>query len=428
MSTASGRTRATVVALVLAIGITAVGFSPAASAASGSQAIPAAAFHDTTGITSSTVTVGNVSTLLGGLFKGAPVGAKAYAAYINSKGGMHGRKLVIDSGDDNFTGATNKQLTQADVVKDFAMVGSFSLQDNFGGAILAKNPDVPNVTVSLDAATNALPNSFSPQPAAGGWQLGPLVYFKSKYPTKVLHAGELVANQTSAIQKWNGEKAAMKHLGYKVIYDTQFAITQTDFTSNVLAMKSAGVQILFLEQMPANYASAVIKALNQQNFHPVVVLGASTYSTTLIPLSGGAPATAGDFLEQNDSLYLPGGDGAGIPAVNTFLTWVKKTSPGFTPDLYTLFGWLSAQLFTQALQKAGTHPTRGSVLQALRGIHSFDGGHITSTADPAKKIPSNCYIIAQVKNGQFVRLDDPPVAPPAYGYRCDQPYFNYSGG
>jgi ABC-type branched-subunit amino acid transport system substrate-binding protein len=107
---------------------------------------------------------------------------------------------------------------------------------------------------------------------------------------------------------------------------------------------------------------------------------------------------------------------------------VKKTSPGFTPDLYTLFGWLSAELFTQALQQAEAHPSRGSVLQALRGINSFDGGHITSTADPAKKIPSNCYIIAQVQNGQFVRLDDPPVAPPAYGYPCDQPHFNYSGG
>jgi len=36
--------------------------------------IPASAFSDHTGITSSTVTIGNVSTLVAGLFKGAEVG------------------------------------------------------------------------------------------------------------------------------------------------------------------------------------------------------------------------------------------------------------------------------------------------------------------------------------------------------------------
>src|SRR6202022_2795515 len=131
--------------------------------------------NDHTGITSNSVSVGNVSTLLAGLFKGGQVGTQAYAAYINAQGGVNGRKIVVDSGDDNFQGALNKQLTQADIQKDVAMVGGFSLEDNFGGTVLAANPQVPNVTVSLDLGTNNLPNSFSPAPAANGWQLGPLV-------------------------------------------------------------------------------------------------------------------------------------------------------------------------------------------------------------------------------------------------------------
>ena len=49
------------------------------------------------------------------------------------------------------------------------------------------------------------------------------------------HAAALVADQPSAIVKWNGEKAAMQSLGYKVLYDQQFGITTTDFTPNVIA-------------------------------------------------------------------------------------------------------------------------------------------------------------------------------------------------
>jgi hypothetical protein len=214
----------------------------------------------------------------------------------------------------------------------------------------------------------------------------------------------------------------MQSLGYKVVYDPQFDITQTDFTQNVVAMRSAGVKILFLEQMPANYAAAVVKALDQQNFHPQVVFGVSTYSESLVPDSGGAAAIDGAYMEGLTSLFL-GEDASTIPAVNTFSTWVQKASPGFKPDLYTLFGWLSAQLFVQGLQAAGAHPTRGSVLQQLGKITSFNGDHLIATSNPAGKVPANCYVISQITQGKFQRLDDPPVSGPTNGYRCDAPYY-----
>ena len=394
----------------------------ASTSTSGSKNIPSSAFSDTTGLTSSTVTVGNVTTLFAGLFKGSDVGTQAYAAYANSQGGINGRKLLVDSYDDGYQGAPNKQATQQVVQKDFASVGGFSLQDSYGGTVLAANPGVPNVTVSLDQAAADLPNTFSPDPAAIGWQLGPLQYFKTKFPGDLKGAGALVADQPSAISKWAGEKAAMQSIGYKVVYDPQFDITQTDFTQNVIAMRQAGVKILFLEQMPENYAAAVVKALNQQNFHPQIVFGASTYSESLVPDSGGPAAINGAYMETLTSLFL-GEDASALPSVNTFLTWVQKVSPGFKPDLYTLFGWLSGQLFAQALRAAGPHPTRGSVLQQLGKITTFNGNYLIATSNPAGKVPPNCYIIAQVVQGKFQRLDDPSTTGSTHGYRCDAPYY-----
>ena len=102
-----------------------------------------------------------------------------------------------------------------------------------------------------------------------------------------------------------------------MLYDPSFDLTQTDFTQNVIAMKNAGVKILFLEQLPENYAASVIKALNQQNFHPD--LGPSAAPPTasqLVPDSGGAAAIDGAYLEQSTALYL-GEDASAIPAGHT---------------------------------------------------------------------------------------------------------------
>ncbi|HWD53270.1 MAG TPA: ABC transporter substrate-binding protein [Acidimicrobiales bacterium] len=397
--------------------------SQAPGGSSSNSPIPPAAFHGTTGLTSTSVRVGNISTQTIGLFTGAPTGLKAYADYVNSTGGVNGRKIIVDSADDGYNnGANNKALTQADIAKDFAMVGSFSLNDQFGAQVLGANPAVPNVTVSLSSVANKLPNSFSPSPNADGWQLGPLAYFKNKFPSDVTHAGALIADQPSATATWAGEKLAMANQGYKVVYDPTFEITTTDFTPYVINMRKDGVKILFIEQMPESYASAVFKALNQQNFHPVVVLGASTYSEALIPASGGAAATDGSYLEQNTSLYL-GEDAASLPAVNLFLHWVQEASPGFKPDLYTMYGWISGQLFVQALKAAGPNPTRGSVLQALRSVKSYSASNLIASANPAGKLPGNCYIIAQIIKGTITRVDDPPITGSTNGYRCDQPYF-----
>ena len=332
---------------------TSVGSTPATS--SGTDGIPSSAFSDTTGLTSTTVSVGNVSTLAFGLFKGADVGTEAWADYVNSTGGINGRKIVVNSYDDGYEGAPNKQETQEVVQNDFAVVGGFSLEDNYGGTVLAANPGVPNVTVNLDQATSDLPNSFSPDPAAVGWPTGPLLYFKQKFPADVQHAGALVADEPSAIDKWNGEKAAMESLGYKVVYDEQFGITQTDFTQNVVAMRQDGIKILFLEQMPENYAGRGGQGPERAGLPPA----GGVRRLDLLRAAGDrlrrASAIDGTYMEMVNSLFL-GEDENVLPAVKTFQSWVQKADPGFHPDLYTLFGWLSGELFTQALRPPGPTP------------------------------------------------------------------------
>jgi hypothetical protein len=106
---------------------------------------------------------------------------------------------------------------------------------------------------------------------------------------------------------------------------------------------------------------------------------------------------------------------------------VQVASPGFQPDLFTMYGWVNAQLFAQALANAGSDPSRGSLLQALSKVTTFTAGNIVAPTDPANKSTSNCYLEAKVVNGTFVRVDDPPVSSSTNGYRCDYSYVKKPG-
>jgi ABC-type branched-subunit amino acid transport system substrate-binding protein len=397
-----------------------------AASASTRSPIPASAFHDTTGLTSTTVSIGNVSTLAFGLFKGALIGTEAYADYVNSLGGIDGRKLVVDSYDDGFTGALNKQYTQEAIDHDFALVGGFSLEDSFGGSLLAANPGVPNVTNPLSHATALLPNTIGPQVPDGGWGTGGFEFVERRYPAGVHAVGDLIANQASAIASWQIEEAAMEHVGFHIVYDQQFAVTQSDFTSNVIAMRNAGVKVLYIDQMPENYAASLLRDLVQQNFHPVVVLGPSAYNEALVSDSGGTSAVDGAYLSLSSALFL-GEDASTVPAVSTFLTWVGKADPGFKPDLFTLDGWNSAELFARALASAGPHPTRGSVLLALRHTTSFNADGLIVTSDPSTRSSANCFLMARVENGKFQRFGDPPVSGSTGGFICSGGVYFPSG-
>jgi hypothetical protein len=92
-----------------------------------------------------------------------------------------------------------------------------------------------------------------------------------------------------------------------------------------------------------------------------------------------------------------------------------------------MYGWISCQLFVEALKNAGSNPSRGSVLQALSKVTSFTGGNIVAPTNPAAKTTSNCYLIAKVVNGAFQRIDDPAVSSSTNGYRCDYSYVKKPG-
>ena len=339
---ASGRTGD--VALAVATSAVVVGATGVASAASSSK-IPSSAFQDHTGITKTQVKVANVSTLSAGPVQGGHRRCcQAYADYVNSTGGINGRKLVVSDSDDQFSGATNKQATQNAINSDFAMVGNFSLEDSFGGALLKANPGMPDVSVVLDTTTNKLPNVYSAVPLNGGWEEGPLQYFKKKFP-----------NDINA-RRPDGGRTAFGRDGLGRARSTSWtrsasrSSTNPPYTVSTSRLhperhrheEHGGQDPLRRPDGRELRRRRLLKDLDQQNFHPVGHPRCRhLHQHPGSPTPGGPAAVNGAYLEQNTSLYL-GQDAKAVPAVATFLNWVQVASPGFKTDLFTLYAWLSA--------------------------------------------------------------------------------------
>lgn len=383
-----------------------------AAAGAGGKVCPAGAPSHDPGVSASEIDVGNVSTLTGpipGLFVGAQRGTQAFAAYQNSVGGVCGRKLVVKSADDNLDASQNANATQSLANSVLAFVGSFSVDDQ-GGAAVLKQDNVPDIGEALSPDRFNLPNNFSPQPEPLGWNIAPYIYFKQKYPQAITKMAYFTENNSTAEQEGLAEVQALKSIGYNFVYhEDGIEPTQTNFDAEARAMQQAGVQGIVFQATASIYADMAKSLYNIGYQIPFADYGAPAYDPAFISSAG--PAANGAVLTQSVAMYS-GEDAAGVPEVALFDKWYEALyhSP---PDLFAAYGWMSGMLFVEGLN-AGGLPTRAALLSGLGTVQQFTAGGMVATDNPAKKTPAYCWIVIDVTGGKFVR--DPSV--PATGFDC----------
>ena len=369
------------------------------------------------GVTDSTITIGNVSTVTGpvpGLFTSARLGTQAFVAYQNSIGGVCGRKLTLDSGDDNMEEAQNSTTVQSIAGQVLAFVGSFSVADDGGAAAIA-SANVPDIGEALTPARFNLPQNFSPQPQPGGFISGPFQYFAQKFgPSVTQHMAILEEDQGTAQAQGTAQEKVMQSLGYKFIYSADsISPTTTDFGSYIAAMKSAGVTGLIFEATAAIYGAMASQMYAAGYTIPFANWGAPAYDPQFITTGG--PGANGSILEQPLAMY-EGEDAATIPEVALFDKWYSSVSGGQSPTIYAAYGWLSGMMFVQGIN-AGGAPTRAALVNGLKTITNFNGNGMSQPTNPAGKVPGTCYIIIDVNNGKFVRDSATPS-----GFTCNGTY------
>jgi hypothetical protein len=390
------------------------------------------------GVTDKTITVTVIADVQNGfrpgLFKGSWDGIKAWADYLNSKGGLACRQIVVKTEDSHLTADDSKAAVAQACTDSLATVGTTALfltdvsamnscKDKAGAA--TGLPDLALVQTASQQQCSpvsfaALPTGSSCPYSGTGVRtfLRPQTqydYYTSKYG-KDLHAVFVVPKDTpstiaSSIPVFRG----LNQLGVKS--DAEFGVSglasQAQYTPVVAAIKQHNSNYA-MNMLDYNGTVLMRKEAAAQGVNNQVKVWdcfLNCYDQRLI--SQGGSSVDGQYVWLS---FLPLEDKGSNPELDAFLQYDK------TPEAWGMQAWLAGEAFAQAVNDTiaahNNDPnsiTRANILTAIRNLHAFDANGMMPKTDIGGKIPSSCYVGLQVQNGKFVRIS--PTQPGTFD--CD---------
>ncbi len=366
------------------------------------------------GVTETEIVVGNVATLGGpvpGLFRGALIGTQARFALANSEGGVNGRQIRVVSADDNFDAGQHRAKVRELKDQVFAFVGSFSLFDG-AAAPEIESSGVVDIGRALLPERQALATHYSPFPFGIGWPTTGCKFLKQKFGAeKIQKMAIFWGNADAARNNAAWQRKACEAEGFEFVYEREFQATESNFTGDVIQMRNRGVEGFFVV-FDVSGIARFMKSLHQQGFDPPIKYPSpAAYDSDFIKLAG-ADAVEGTVMGHANALYL-GSDAGQVPEIATFNEWMARIDPSQKIDIFGLYGWLSASLLIEALEKSGPEATRQGVLDHLATVTEWNNAGITPPINVAAKTPAVCEMYLEIKGGQFQRLA------PAEGFICD---------
>jgi ABC-type branched-subunit amino acid transport system substrate-binding protein len=387
------------------------GTGAASSATGGSGGVAADCHGGATapGVTASEIKVGAIVTASGplpGATEGSFRGAQAYLAKVNAAGGVCGRRITLLKGDDGL----DPQRARSEFLRlqpqVFSMVGGYSVADS-GFTDLVKSTGIPYLGVIVDPSGRG-PTVF-PHVPSNVAETAPFLYYQQAYPS-VKKVAFLYADVAGVRANTPAVREALKRVHYQIVRDSGLSTVAPDFTSDVIAMRNAGAQMVYLFAFEVNMHVRIARNMRQQNYEPPLKVGQIGYNSDLIQLLG--PIADGWTTPITYLPILDPDEPAKSPAVASFLQWNQRVAPGAQVDLFPVAGWDAGVLFVKALQAVGANVTRDRVLAALRAMQSDDGDGLIAPVNPVTGAGNHCFIVVRVKDGHWVREH------PAAGFDC----------
>jgi ABC-type branched-subunit amino acid transport system substrate-binding protein len=354
------------------------------------------------GVTDTEIVLGNVS-MLSGPIPGAGQtgidGTRAYLNYVNSQGGVCGRKLRLITGDDRTDSGQNRSEAKRLTQQAFGLAGGASIVDS-GTADAVQGTNVPVIQVTV--AQNALDskNMFSPSPldptGKDGGSVPALRYFHRS--VGLSHVSLVVVSIASARERANVYVKDIANAGLQLSGVHEVGLAETNFVAVAQQMVNEGADG-FIGLLDPVASARLAKAVKQIGWHPLVAhYGAQNYGQPFIDLAG--DAAEGALMPIAFDIF----EDTANPAVARFTDWFARTAPGHTPDFYGAMGWASADMMVEALRAAGPAPTRTVVLAQLRKLTSLDAHGFLAPCNPAGKVTSPYFLVTTVSHGKWTRV------------------------
>jgi branched-chain amino acid transport system substrate-binding protein len=362
------------------------------------------------GVTPTAVTLGNVSGLTGALpnsFNQGVQGVEALFSAVNAAGGICGRKLNLDSEDDQQDSSTNASDVQDLIPKVLAFVGSTSDADD-GGVPAMQQAGTPDFGFAIACSRSESSTYYSvaggscyqPQGANGPYFINDSGFALEKasgyLPSKVAFLAYSIAISAQAAQEY--EYVFQHTFGGTPCY-TDFSISPAtaSLESDVAQMRSNGCQGV-LTTLDVTGNAKLLQAMQQQSFTmPFVYTTFDGYTPTLISSAGQSAAqgmTVGlPFVPLNEP----------NPTVQLYQQQLTTYEPGAQPSGFGFLAWEAGEMFIYCLIASGHNPTRASITNAVKSLQNWTGGGALGGYSPGGHGAYPCQVDVVVKGNQFVR-------------------------
>jgi len=368
------RLRLPVVAAAVTASLVAAGCGSSGSGGSGGSAAASVP-----GITKTQILIGSHQPLTGPAAPGyseiAPA-ANAYFQYVNSKGGINGRKIKYTYLDDGYDPSKTVSVVHQLVLQNnvFAIFNGLGTPTHLAVVKYLNATKVPDLFIASGCDCWNNPSAY---PYSFGWQLdyvreGKILgaYIKQHFAGKKI--GYFFQNDEFGQDGVKGLDMEIPHS--QVVSRQSYVPTNVNVGPAVAALKASGAQVVVSFSIPAFTALLKLTAL-KLGWNPTFVV--SDVGSDPITLAGlleafakkGGATVQGNQLTQGiiTDGYLPTLGDTG----NSWIALFKKVHDTYDAkapfDGNVLYGEAVAYAFVQAMVKAGKNPTRASVVKAIEG-------------------------------------------------------------
>jgi branched-chain amino acid transport system substrate-binding protein len=361
----------------------------------------AAAASAQDGVHPDRIVVGQTAAFSGGLgpiVKELTAGAQAYFDMVNAQGGVHGRKVVMESLDDALDAKRTVANTRllVDEKKVFCLFLYRGTPQVEAVLPLLNELKVPLIGPSTGALTMFLPPKryLFPVRASYGSEVEEAVnHLVTTGTTRIA----LIRDDSSFGQDGHSAfEAAMKKRGIAPHAIAVFPRGSTQVDEAVKKLAAAQAQAALIVASP-NSAAAIVKRMRATGEDMLLLALSNVSSDSFVKDIG--ESGRGVIVAQ----VTPAPGGARAQASRELQKVVKGGAKA--PISYSaLEGFIAAKVLVEGLRRAGPKPTREKLVAALEGMQRYDAGDIDVSYGPDSRTGSRYVELTIIgRNGNFIR-------------------------
>jgi branched-chain amino acid transport system substrate-binding protein len=361
----------------------------------------------TPGVTPTQITLGGTVPLSGPAAAYASVGrgADAYFKYVNSKGGVFGRKIVFKYDDDEFDVAKTILLTRQLVEQDnvLAIFDSVGTEHALAVRPYLNGLKVPQLFVGSGVSTLATEHKKYP------WSMGYLPsfngegaiygrYIASHQPKARIAV--LYENSEFGRDMLNGLRRGLRGKA-KIVGTQSYEIEDANVDSQLAKLKASGANTLMLFATPKFAVFGYIGAF-RLGWHPQYYVTSVSISPDIMKIA--KFGSSQKQVEGSISIAFVKDPTAkqwmNDKAVRLYKSILQRFLPGAKPDdVFNYYGMAVAYTMVDTLKKAGRNLTRDTVLRAA--THLNESNPFLLPGVRIKTSPNDYYPMNKVKLARY---------------------------